>query len=162
MTLGLLPPGVGSAQRKEAPHDLRNVHPGLHRGNELAALDLAGGGAVASFLSVIDPHQRDALAFLFLKLHDDGNMVVQIFWGLWLFPFGICVLRSGFIPRFLGVLLMFAGVGYLASSFGELVVPQYAQAIGQVTGILTLLELPIIFWLLIWGAKPQRGAANPA
>ena len=130
--------------------------------NELAALDLAGGGAVANFLSVIDPHQRDALAFLFLRLHDGGNMVAQIFWGLWLFPFGICVLRSGFIPRFLGVLLMFAGVGYVASSFGELVVPQYAQAIGQVTGILTLLELPIIFWLLIWGAKPQRAAASPA
>ena len=130
--------------------------------NELAALDLAGGGAAANFLSVIDPHQRDALAYLFLNLHDAGNMVAQIFWGLWLFPFGICVLRSGFIPRFLGVLLMFAGVGYVASSFGELVVPQYAQAIGQVTGILTLLELPIIFWLLIWGAKPQRAAARPA
>jgi cytochrome c biogenesis protein CcdA len=73
-------------------------------------------------------------------------------------------MRSGFIPRFLGVLLMFAGVGYVASSFGELVVPQYAQAIGQVTGILTLLELPIIFWLLIWGAKtrPTDAASVPS
>jgi hypothetical protein len=128
--------------------------------NEIAALDLAGGGA--NFLSVIDAHQRDALAYLFLNLHDDGNMVAQIFWGLWLFPFGICVMRSGFIPRILGVLLMIAGPGYLASSFGELVLPQYAPAIGQVARILTLAELPIIFWLLIWGARPQRVAAHPS
>lgn len=128
--------------------------------NEVAALDLAGGGSGASFLSVIDAHQRDALAYLFLNLHDAGNMVAQIFWGLWLFPFGICVMRSGFIPRFLGILLLIAGPGYVASSVGELVLPQYAPAIGQVTSILTLAELPIIFWLLIWGAKPQRVAGH--
>ena len=130
--------------------------------NELAALDLAGGGGGPSFLSVIDAHQRDALAYLFLNLHDYGNMVAQIFWGLWLFPFGICVLRSGFIPRFLGILLLIAAPGYLASSFGALVLPQYAPAIDKVARILTLAELPIIFWLLIWGAKPQRAAAQPS
>jgi hypothetical protein len=121
-----------------------------HHPEEIAALKLAGG---ANFLSVIDAHQRDALAYLFLNLHDDGNMVAQIFWGLWLFPFGICVLRSGFIPRFLGILLIIAAPGYLASSFGALVLPQYAPAIDKVARILTLAELPIIFWLLIWGAK---------
>jgi Na+/pantothenate symporter len=61
-------------------------------------------------------------------------------------------MRSGFIPRFLGVLLIIAGPGYLASSFGGLVLPQYAPAIDRVARILTLAELPIIFWLLIWGA----------
>lgn len=123
--------------------------------NEIAALDLAGAGG-ANFLSVVDAHQRDALALLFLNLHDAGNMVAQIFWGLWLFPFGICVMRSGFIPRFLGVLLLIAAPGYVASSVGELVLPRYAPAIGKVTSVLTLAELPIIFWLVIWGAKPQR------
>jgi hypothetical protein len=124
--------------------------------NEIAALDLVGGAGGANFLSAIDAHQRDALAYLFLNLHDTGNMVAQIFWGLWLFPFGICVLRSGFIPRVLGVLLLIAGPAYIASSVGELVLPQYAPAIGKVTSVLTLAELPIIFWLLIWGVKPQE------
>ena len=76
--------------------------------------------------------------------------------GLWLFPFGICVIRSGFIPRFLGVLLMVAGCGYIGSSLSELVFPQYADAVERVTRILSAAELPIIFWLLIWGAKEQR------
>ena len=120
---------------------------------EVAALDLAKGGAGAiGSLTALDAHQRDALAFLCLDLHAKGYSVAEVFWGLWLFPFGVCVIRSGFIPRFLGVLLMIAAFGYLASSASSLVVPQYAHALAPVTK-LTALELPIIFWLLIWGAR---------
>ena len=126
--------------------------------SEIAAVNLAGGAGGADFLSALDVHQRSALAYLSLRLHGQGFMVAQIFWGLWLFPFGICVIRSGFIPRVLGILLMIAGCGYLASSVAALVFPQYTDAVGQVTRILTLAELPIIFWLLIWGAKPQKPA----
>ena len=126
--------------------------------SEIAAVNLAGGAGGADFLSALDAHQRSALAYLSLRLHGQGFMVAQIFWGLWLFPFGICVIRSGFIPRVLGILLMIAGCGYLASSVADLVFPQYADAVGRVTRILTLAELPIIFWLLIWGAKPQKPA----
>lgn len=126
--------------------------------NEVAALRLVGGAAT---LSAIDTHQRDALAYLFLDLHGDGFMVAQVFWGLWLFPFGILVIRSGFIPRFLGVLLMIAGCGYLAHSFASLVLPRYEDLVSRVAMILQLGELPIVFWLLIWGARapsPPRTA----
>ena len=129
---------------------------------EIAALDLAGGSGGAPYLSVLEPRQRDALAYLALHLHGQGLLVAQVFWGLWLFPFGLCVIRSGFIPRFLGVLLIIAGPGYIASSMAELVLPQYAHAVEQVTRILTLCEPPIIFWLLIWGARPQRRGARTA
>jgi uncharacterized protein DUF4386 len=128
--------------------------------NEVAALKLVGGVGGVDFLSALDAHQRDALAYLFLNLHAQGFLVAQVFWGLWLFPFGICVIRSGFIPRILGVLLMIAGCGYIASSLADLVFPQYAHAVHQVTRILNLAELPIIFWLLIWGAKAQPTGAR--
>jgi len=129
--------------------------------NEVAALDLAGGsGAAARYLSVVDQRERDALAYLFIDRHAQTYSVAQIFWGLWLFPFGICVMRSGFIPRVLGILLFIAGTGYVAASAGDLVFPRSAEAIGRVTKILTLAELPIIFWLLIWGARPQRAPSN--
>jgi len=122
--------------------------------NEIAALILVGG---AAFLSVFDQPQRDGLAYLFIRLHGQGLQVAAIFWGLWLFPFGLLVMRSRFIPRTLGVLLMVAGCGYLASSFTSLLVPRYATFVGQFDMILEMGELPIIFWLLIWGAKAQRG-----
>ncbi len=82
--------------------------------NHVAALVLVGD---ADFLAVFDRPQRDALAYLFLRLHSHGVVVASVFWGLWLFPFGMLVIRSGFIPRILGVLLMVAGSAYLASAF---------------------------------------------
>jgi hypothetical protein len=118
--------------------------------NEIAALILVSG---ADFLAAFDKRQLDALAMLFVRLHSQGINVVSIFWGLWLFPFGMLVIRSGFIPRLLGVLLMIAGFGYLISSFTTLLLPQYEDLVDAYAGNLELGELPIIFWLLIWGAK---------
>jgi hypothetical protein len=120
--------------------------------NEIAALILVSG---ADFLSVFDKHQLDALAYLFLRLHSQGIVVAAIFWGLWLFPFGILVIRSDFIPRFLGYLLFIAGFAYLADSFTVLLLPSYRHLVDQFAGILEIAEVPIIFWLLIWGAKDQ-------
>ena len=120
--------------------------------NEIAALVLVSG---AGFLSAFEKGQLDALAYLFLRLHGQGFVVAEIFWGLWLFPFGVLVIRSGFIPRFLGVLLFIAGSGYLATSFTSLLLPSYRHLVDQFAMVLTAGELPIIFWLLIWGAKDQ-------
>ena len=120
--------------------------------NDIAALILLSG---ADFLSVFETRQLDALAYVFVRLHGRGFVVAQIFWGLWLFPFGILVIRSGFIPRFLGYLLFIAGFGNVASSFSWLLLPSYGPIIDRFTGVLTAAELPIIFWLLIWGAKEQ-------
>ena len=120
--------------------------------NDIAALILVSG---ADFLSVFDKRQLDALAYLFLRLHIQGFVVAAIFWGLWLFPFAILVIRSGFIPRVLGFLLFIAGFGYVASSLTSLLLPPYAHLVGQFAMVLEIGELPIIFWLLIWGAKDQ-------
>ena len=129
--------------------------------NEIAALVLVSG---ASFLSAFEKGQLDALAYLFLRLHGQGFIVAQIFWGLWLFPFGILVIRSGFIPRFLGYLLFIAASGYLASSFTSLLLPSYRHLVDQFAMVLEAGELPIIFWLLIWGAKVplDRPPLDPA
>ena len=127
--------------------------------NEIAALIVVSG---ADYLAAFDRRQLDALAFLFIRLHNQGIIVASIFWGLWLFPFGMLVIRSRFIPRVLGVLMMIAGSGYLASAFASVLLPQYAHRVGQFTFPLELGELPIIFWLLIWGAKQQGGKAAAA
>src|SRR6266704_2166683 len=78
--------------------------------NDAAALILVRG---AGFLSVFDKPQRDALAMLFLRMHDQEILAAEIFWGLWLFPPGILVYKSRFLPRFLGVWLILNGFGYL-------------------------------------------------
>jgi len=124
--------------------------------NEIAALTLLRG---ADFLSVFGQSQREALAMLFLDLHRYGFVVGWIF-GLWLFPFGVLVFKSGFLPRILGVLLIVAGFGYLADSLIPLLLPSYENMVGRLAGIpLTLGEPAMILWLLIMGAKDQPLAA---
>lgn len=120
--------------------------------NDIAPLILVSG---ADFLSVFDQRQLDALVLLFLRLHNSGLLIAQIFWGLWLFPFGMLVIRSGFIPRVLGFLLFIAGSAYVAHSFASLCLPRYAPLVGQVAMFFELGELAIVVWLLIWGAKNQ-------
>ena len=128
--------------------------------NDLAAIAFAHG---PEFLSaVFDKQQLDAFVLFFLRLHNHGFALAQIFWGLWLFPFGIAVMRSGFIPRFVGIATIMAGCGYVINSSVTLFLPASAQGIGDLAMILGVGELAF-FWLLIWGAKPQPGAiAHPA
>ena len=120
--------------------------------NQIAALIILSG---ADFLSVFEKPELESIAYVFLRLHSQGIQIIQIFWGLWLFPFGLLVYRSGFIPKTLGVLLFIAGFAYVLSTFTFLVLPQYTGAISTLVTILEVGELPIIFWLLIVGAKAQ-------
>ena len=124
--------------------------------NELAALALVGD---AEFLSVIARPQRDALAYLFVRLHERGLVVASIFWGLWLFPLGMLAIRSRFVPRILGVLLIIAGVGYLASSTVLLVFPRFADVVVPVASVLYFGELPFVVWLVVWGFRVRPSIA---
>jgi Domain of unknown function (DUF4386) len=124
--------------------------------NEIAALTLFRG---ADFLSVFDKRQLDALAMLFLRVHSQGIVVNEIFGGLWLFPFGVLVMRSGFLPRILGVLLIVNCFAYLAVSLTSLLLPTYASVVNRFAIIPETGELWIMLWLLIKGAKVEPLAA---
>jgi hypothetical protein len=117
--------------------------------NDVAALSLARSPAFLS--TVFDKAQLDALVLFFLRLHNQGIILAQIFWGLWLFPFGIVVMRSGFIPRFVGVAAILAGSGYVVASSISLFLPAFAKW-GDLAMVLGLGELAIN-WMLIWGAR---------
>jgi len=120
--------------------------------NNIAALTLFRG---ADFLAVVDKPQRDAMAMLFLRLHGQGNVTNEIFWGLWLFPFGVLVMRSGFLPRILGVWLIINGFAYVVLSFTGLLLPQYQDVAFRRAFPVLLGEMAIMLWLLIKGAKVQ-------
>ncbi len=120
--------------------------------NNLAALILVRG---ADFLSVFEKPQRDALAMLFLRIHAQGILAAELFWGLWLFPLAILVYRSRFLPRFLGVWLVLNGLAYLAMSFTGLLLPQYAEMVGKLTVPALFGELALMLWLVIRGAEER-------
>lgn len=121
--------------------------------NLIAPLILLSG---ADFLTVFTKPQLDALALGFLKLRSNGNNVAMAFWALWLFPFGLLVIRSGFIPKLLGYLLIVGCFAYLAVSFTSIVFPLHRQLVDQIAlPFYAIGELAMIFWLLVKGVKAQ-------
>ena len=124
----------------------------LNEVNSMGALVMARGD---EYLSVFDTGQRYALSRLFLILRSCGFDVAGIFWGLWLFPLGVLVYRSRFLPRFLGVLLIIGTFAYLANSFTSLLLPQYETRVSRWMDPLQAVELVFMLWLLIKGGKPQ-------
>lgn len=118
--------------------------------NDIAALLLFRGG---EFLVVFDKPQRDALAMLFLRLYNYGQFIAEIFWGLWLFPLGLLIYRSGFMPRLIGGWLMVNCFGWLALSFTALFFHEnYNAMFGYLQPVL-FGEMALMLYLLIRGAN---------
>jgi Domain of unknown function (DUF4386) len=128
--------------------------------NYVAAQTLLAG---APEVSALTGAQRDALGMLFLRLHSDGVLAVEIFDGLWLVPFGLLVIRSRFLPRVLGILLIIAGVAYVAHSVTSLLLAGHRIILYERVTMLARAagEFPIMLWLLIKGAD-ARGASSRA
>ena len=120
----------------------------LNELSQLAILQLLGG---ADYLKAYPTDQLQALAYLLLRLHDQGLLIAHIFFGLWLLPMGYLVFKSGFIPRIVGVLLVITGVGYVVQSFAAFL--GYNVNIILFTG---LGELVFLLWLLIKGVNVEQ------
>ncbi len=130
----------------------------LNEVNSVGALVMAKG---PDFLSAFTKTERDGLVRLFLDLRGAGFEIAGIFWGLWLFPLGILVYRSGFLPRFLGAMLMVGTFAYIANTFTYLVLPAYQDAVSRWADPLQAVEVVFMLWLLVMGAKPKP-PADPA
>jgi len=118
--------------------------------NNVAVLFLLSN---ADALKGFTADQVHTLMSLFLNLHDNGLSIAEIFWGLWLFPMGYVVFKSGFLPRILGILLMIACFGYLIDSLAALLFPNLQVNILLFT---TWGELFFILWLLIRGVNVEQ------
>ena len=120
----------------------------LNEVHHLGALRLLSSPADGAFTST----QLQVQAMLFLDMRRSGILLNQVFWGLWLLPLGLLILRSGFLPKLLGILLVIGGVGYVVDWATQLLLPSF-PTISQFTFIGELL-LPL--WLLIKGVNVAR------
>jgi hypothetical protein len=118
----------------------------------LAPLFLLGG---ADYLKVFDSHQLQALALLSLKLHGYGYEVAMVFFGAYCFVLGYLIFRSGYFPRFLGVLLMVGSLGYFIDIYAAFLAP--SLAVGPIPGILGgVAELSLTLWLIVIGVNVPK------
>jgi len=121
-----------------------------------AALSIFRGD---SAFSALDVNARDALGMLLLRMHGQANSINQVFWGLWLLPFGWLVVRSRFVPSWLGYWLLLDGVAWLGVGATWFLAPNISDALFRYLQPLFLAELAAMLWLLIVGAKEELPAA---
>lgn len=110
----------------------------------------------ADYLKAFTPEQLNAMAMIFLRLNNSfGQGLLEIFWAPYFFSFGLLVIRSRFLPKILGMLLMIMSIGYAINILNKFLIPQFypvaftrlAMTLGALGGI------PTILWLLIKGAR---------
>ena len=122
----------------------------LNELNQIVPLLLLNG---AGTLTGFTTGQLQTLATLFLDLRVQGVSISYIFWGLWLFPMGYLIFKSGYIPKILGVLMIIAGLGYLIEFFLFFLFPQINASIIMFTFWGEVI-LPV--WLLIKGVNVKQ------
>jgi hypothetical protein len=127
----------------------------LNMQHKYTVLSLISG---KDYLSVFTNQELQAQVLFYLNQYNNGILIVQIFWGLWLFPFGYLVFKSGFLPKALGILLMLGCFSYLINFLGFSLLPDYSKL-----GIASYISLPsslgeigICLWLLVMGAKESK------
>lgn len=118
--------------------------------NNLAAIVVLRGNEFAGMLT---QPQRDAAAVLFLRLHGQGNVINEMFWGLWLLPFGLLIMRSHFIPWLLGIWLLIDGLVWMGLSTVALLAPQFSDLAFKAAQPAVLAELAVMLWLITIGIR---------
>ena len=116
----------------------------------LAPLVVLGGGP---YLSVFTGEQLQALALVFLRLRAAAyHNIGLVFFGLYLLLVGILILRSTFLPRILGVLMVLAGLSYM-----PFLSPQLARSLQPYILVFPGVgQISLTLWLLARGVNPQR------
>jgi len=115
----------------------------------IAPLFILGG---AHYLSVFSAEQLQALALLFLKVNDHGAAIALVFFGFYALLTGYLIIRSTFLPRVLGVLSVFGGLGWLSFLY----LPLGYRLFPYVAAFALLGAALLILWLLVFGVNEQR------
>lgn len=127
----------------------------------LETFDIAALMAIkGELMNAASPDVAQDLAGVFLKMRNYGIVVLEIFWGMWLLPFGLLVYRSRFIPGVIGIFLVLGGIAYVVESLTILLLPDFRMVVSKFAFVFYYVaEFSIIMWLLIMGVKNPSSSA---
>ena len=121
----------------------------------LAPLLILGG---SGYLKTLAPDQLNTLALLSLKMFTYGGAMFTVFYGVAWVLRGYLIFRSGYLPKFLGVLMTLGGVGFIARNFLLVLAPAHAPGSLLLSMLPGGLALPV--WLLVRGVDVGRWDAT--
>jgi hypothetical protein len=116
----------------------------------------------ASYLAVLGKTQLDALTLGTFDMRNHLLGISETFWGLWLLPFGLLVIKSGFIPKVIGVLLIMGCFAWLTLSVISIVAPHAHLVESLVFPLTAPGELSILGWLIVKSLTPKQTEAQLA
>ena len=104
-------------------------------------------------LAAFPPEQLDALANIFLSLYGRLGGISMLFYGTGWIIRGYLTFRSGYLPRFLGVLMLVAGFGFFTKTVTYILAPSLSSDLLLAPMFLTAVAVAI--WMAIKGIDPE-------
>ena len=119
----------------------------------LAPLFLLGG---AAYLKAFDTQQLQALALLSVRLFENGYVITMIFFGCYCTTIGYLIFRSGYFPKWLGILLEIGGLSYVVNGLIHFAAPAFASKMPDITVLGGIAELALCVWLIVMGVNVPK------
>jgi hypothetical protein len=123
-----------------------------------SSIILQNAGGMAAFTA----EQRTALAYLSLRISTMIASLFLCFYGTASGIRGFLIMRSGYLPRILGALLMIGGGGFILRSLTYILAPAYGSSLMLMP--MAVAGIPLTFWLLVKGidvaALGERGTTH--
>jgi hypothetical protein len=111
----------------------------------------------ADYLDAFNSRQLEALSYLSIKMHDHGFGVGLIYFGCACLLVGYLIMKSGYLPRWIGLLMVLAGLCYLVNSFALFLQPSLASSLYPLILIPPFIgETSLCFWLLLKGVNLEK------
>jgi hypothetical protein len=114
----------------------------------------------AETIKAFQPDQLQALALFFVNLYKNGYVIAQVPYGIWLFPLGYLVFKSGFLPKILGYLLIADGICQFVYVCQRFIFPDLGIIAYPCMAISFIAEVSLALWLSIKAVRP-RLSVNP-
>jgi hypothetical protein len=123
-----------------------------------------------AFTKAFAPDQLAVIASMAIRSHSYSYSMALLFTGCTFLVHGWLIYRSEYLRKFLGVLIMIAGIGYIANGFAQILFP----SIGGIVFMAIILpvfigETTLSLWLLIkgvdidkWNASVERSRLSGA
>ena len=105
------------------------------------------------YLVTFTTEQLHALVMLFMDIHKHGYDLDLLFFGLHCLVLGYLILKSGYLPRAIGLSIILACLAYLVGSFTLFLLPDYVTTVSPIYVIPLIAELSLALWLLVKGVR---------
>lgn len=124
---------------------------GINMLNLFISLTILNGD---SFVKTFEPDQLNAFALLFLTAHQYGFDIAMVFFAVHCLILGYLLIKSGYFPKYLGILLIAASVSYAGDSFIKFLLPGYAHITAMIVAVTAIIaEVTLSIWLLARGVR---------